>query len=337
MTASALAVWSVTCATSAAAETRPRVTSFQAPSGCTSQALFVGEVARRTRPSATEDTEALSFAVHVERLAPERHRGSVVVERGSGGGSKRVVEGASCEEVMHALALVVALTLDPEGGGTERPDEPPAVEGPPASTPLAPAPAAEQPARPRTPSQGSSESEVTLGIGAHAAAHQGVAPDTIFTVPVFVELGVRRESTPSLRARFAPAIRLGFVRGSGERAFSGVGRASFTWTAGEVDLCPLAAEVARFSLVPCARMELGALTGEGAQIAPARSQTALWAALALPVRLRAALTRWLFVEAEAAPRLPLQRERFVFQPDFTVFRAPSVAWTAGAGAGVTFP
>jgi hypothetical protein len=307
--------------------------------------MFVKEVSRRTRRQATDDVEALSFAVRVDSLAADRHRGTIVVERTSGPSSKRVVEGASCEEVMHALALVAALTIDPEGGGKERVEETPAAEGnaatassaPPAPAAIERAPNAEQSAPGRAPSQESGVGEVVIGLGAHAAAHQGVAPGTLFTVPVFVELGTRRTLTPSLRARFAPAMRLGFVRGSGDRAVSGIGLASFTWTTVQADLCPLAVDVAQLSLVPCARIELGALTGDGERIEPARSETRLWAALAVPFTLRAALTRWLFVEIEAAPRFPLQRGRFVFQPDITVFRAPAVAWTAGAGAGITFP
>jgi hypothetical protein len=79
------------------------------------------------------------------------------------------------------------------------------------------------------------------------------------------------------------------------------------------------------------------LDAQGAGILPARSAHRLWAAAALPVRFRVEVsTRW-FVELEAAARMPLIRDEFVFQPQTALFKVPSVGGTTAAGVGVTFP
>jgi hypothetical protein len=184
-----------------------------------------------------------------------------------------------------------------------------------------------------------SSRRLTLAFGAQAAAQSGVTPDVVMTVPVFVALALEESRNEDRFAlRFAPGIRLvGVFGGSDDRALARLG-SEYRWTAGAVDGCLLNIGVSAVSASPCARLELGALAARTEQRVPGRTDSRLWAAVALAVRVRIEASSRVFFELEAAPRLPLVRARYERQPaDMTAFRAPPLGWTAGAGVGLRFP
>ncbi len=318
--------------TGVAADADPRVPVYDVPLGCGPASAFVDGVKRRAVRAAS--AEGRSFHVNVEALAGG-FRGRVRVRRSGFEDAERTVEAPTCAEVLTALSLVAALSLE----AAERPEaeETAAVPPVPPTVEQAPEERARRPPPEQAEAGASPPGASRFAIGAHAAAQAGVSPDLLFTVPIFAELAFApRLATRALRARFAPLLRGTFVRGT-NHAHGEHGDASFTWTVGEIDACLIAIEIAPATLSPCPRLELGIVNAEGERLVPARAEARTWAALALPVRLRLALGRLFFVEIEAGPRVPILRDRFFFQPDATVFVAPFIAWSAGTGLGLAIP
>src|SRR5262249_6044736 len=103
----------VSAAPSAAAQvaTEPIRIDFKAHDGCPDEARFTGEVRARTRKArlAFPGEPARFFRVLVTRDRGGKSRGKLTIEDPSGALATRDVMGASCAEVVSALALITAL------------------------------------------------------------------------------------------------------------------------------------------------------------------------------------------------------------------------------------
>ncbi len=91
----------------------PVLITIDPNNGCVTAREFLDQVKRRAprvRPAQPGDA-ARRFSVTIENRA--RVVGRLLSQNTDGTGSAREVEGASCQEVTDALALVVAVTLDP--------------------------------------------------------------------------------------------------------------------------------------------------------------------------------------------------------------------------------
>jgi hypothetical protein len=108
------------------------------------------------------------------------------------------------------------------------------------------------------------------------------------------------------------------------------------WTLGTVDACPLRWRRVPIALFPCARVEAGELDSNGVGVVPVRSVARGWLAVAALGRLRWTVVNPLSVEIEGGFRAPLIRDRFIFEPDLTVYRPPPLSGFADAGLLVTF-
>ena len=95
--------------------------SYQAGAGCRDAAAFVAEVAART-PKArwverSEGMRVFEIALRVEpsppTIAARRATGDLTIHDPKGGVFHRELRGASCDEVLSAMALVTALAIDP--------------------------------------------------------------------------------------------------------------------------------------------------------------------------------------------------------------------------------
>ena len=89
-------------------------------------------------------------------------------------------------------------------------------------------------------------------------------------------------------------------------------------------------------LTVCARLEAGALEGDGERGGRARN-----AASPLARRGSAGPRGWtflppVFLEAEVGALLRPTNDRFYFQPDTTVYQVPLFAMSAGVGLGAHF-
>jgi hypothetical protein len=241
--------------------------------------------------------------------------------------SVRHVVGATCEEVVDALALVVALTFDPE-----------AIDGPlPAPRPTPPA--ATPAPRPPPPSRIAPGKPMTVGPPANRqdawpwaiGVHGLIA--AIDQVPVgaslFTEMA-RGRGLFTLTARLA----LSAYGAEVERASRG---ARLIWVFADPQVCLLRFHVGVLSVFPCATISLGLLTsGPSRGVVRPHGFTRAWIAPGAVARARLELSSRLGLELESALSVPLARDRYAFGTE-EAYRVPVVVPSAGIGIAFKLP
>lgn len=289
--------------------------SYEAPAGCPDAAAFKLQIQRRTPRFVDDVTRAPALVLSVSLTGNDKEMtGTLDVISPSGERSRRSIAGASCVEVTDALALMAALAIDPLALASSHAPVPDPVAPPP---PPAPAPTARpaalqapdplsppahsppppiEPVERTTPrtSQPRPGSRWEFAAGAGANLSSGVTPDVLLGPVVFLEV-----ASPH-RGLFGVSIRAGFERATASDVVNAGGAASFTWTLGTVDACPLRWTRGSFSLSPCARMEAGELDGSGANIPAPNEAKRGWLALAALGRASWTPIRHLAVELEGA-------------------------------------
>jgi len=276
--------------------------------------------------------------------------------------SVRSVPGRTCNEVMSALALMTALAIDPNA----RASAGPSPGAPPASAtgnrsvkpPVSQAFAAPPPAQPDAnearnealppPESASVEAarvpviapvptnwKWSAGLQGHTSLH--VSPTPGLGGSLFVEAAAPGASV------LGPVLRVGlFVNQSDVALASGAG-AEFQWIAAMVEGCPIRLEQAdgRFAFFPCLAFHLGVLRGSGSGLDQPRQATDSWSDVGPVARIRFAISKHLFLEAQGMLVFPLHRLTFDVQ-DYPA-QAPTSAYTvpvigvlAGIGVGYEF-
>jgi hypothetical protein len=345
---------------------------YRAPAGCGQESSFVERLLSRSPRirRAQPREKAVTLVVRITRTA-RAIRGHVVIDT-DGVEASRDVEGDSCESVESALLLVATLAVDPAAAASPPASVSPSATFvgpaqtvlPPLSTPSAPltpppppprpppppppetepheqerppaeprqeqgprsSPTIEAPARPSIPVD--SHEGWHFGVWAGGLAEWGIAPTVSPAGQVTVEL-LRARASP-----LSPAVELGFLyANSGDEPVTG-GGVRMVQSIGTLDVCPLRLLVSRLRFLPCLHGEGGALEASGLDISPSRSQLRPWVAAGLLGRVRFVFSPF-FLELFGGASVPLQRDRFFFEPDNTVFHPPFVSGTAGGGLGLT--
>jgi hypothetical protein len=305
----------------------PMDVEYRGGEGCPDEAAFLERLHARTMGSwdagGIDRPRQVLIAVEGSGAAAA---GRLTIVGRSGETTTREVSGQSCEQVVDALAFVVALALDPTASA-DRPPAPPISPAPP-EAPAAPA-APEAPAAPAAPS--TPGARWRLSAAAHAGMTGAFPAGLQVSVPVFVELG--RE--PATLRGWSPGVRLGFERGFGASVQVPVGVARFTWNVGRLDLCAGLSVTPTLSLGPCLGVDAGALEGAGS-IAHPRNASSLWIALGGLARGRWQVRSPLFLEVEAGAVFPLVRDTFVFDPQTYLYKAPATGARVSGGVGAYF-
>lgn len=314
---------------------------YRAVDGCPSEAWFEAQVLARTSRArlggAAEGVRV--FTVVLDGRGEVRGR-LVVHEPTARGGAgpaqvegdaSREVEGNDCGAVASALALIVALTLDPNAVttpvlapvSTPRPrviaPQPEAPEPDPATlSPL------QEPARHRA--------RVRASLGANASLAVGVTSAPLPGGLVFLEVTRQTEA-------FSSSVRLSL-----ERSFTGLidfqqGAATFTRTLGALDACPWRWAWGRVDLAPCAAVEAGALRGDGSDVPAPAHPTRAWVAVGASARATLDIHGPLFADLGAGILFPLLRDGFYFVPDPSkiVSQPEPAGFHATLGVGSRFP
>jgi hypothetical protein len=124
---------------------------FDAPARCSdADAFYAGLVSRTShirRAGAGES--AVQLKVRLARAGGKVHGELRIVGEQADSGTRRV-DGASCEQVVEALSLTVALALDPTGAAASSGAAAPTAVSAPASAPAAAPPTTETPSPPST-------------------------------------------------------------------------------------------------------------------------------------------------------------------------------------------
>jgi hypothetical protein len=282
---------------------------------CPARAAFLHELAARSvRPPRGQ------LAIRV-RSRPNGIVGTLEWRDVGEGATQRSVVGRTCAEVTRALALVAALAMDAPVRDAAQLGEPAQAADPeaPGTIELArSAPPAAAPGRTWSISGGTGIS--ILG---------GVMPDAALTVPIFVEGSSRVLG-------LEPSLRLALQLAPSQAVSDRIGVAAFSFTAMRLDLCPVRWRTAGFSIGACARTDIGVIEAAGQRVPGARGESRPFFALGTLARARKQLPGAFFVELDGALLFPLIRDRFLFEPNTTVFAVPTIGAAAGINFGVHF-
>lgn len=294
--------------TASAAEPAARV-RFDVHAPCSDAQDFARRVSERTaRVAASDDAKADVVEVVVHGATPAEGTFRVTPSGGEAS-SERRVDGATCEEVVDALSLAVALTYDPAATFAPRPPAPVATPAPVTK----PAPAPPEPPRPAAPAP-PPPLRASVGVLATAAAARRLP----IGVLAFADLVTRRTT---LRLAFG-LQRVG-VDVAGKSA-------DFTWALLVPDVCPWRFASEPVELSPCLGLAMGVVEAEPRDIPAASSFTRAWIAPKPAVRVRLSLAEWIALEAQLALEVPLVRGRYTFA-DVTAYEIPAVVPSFGLG------
>lgn len=291
-----------------AAEPPARV-RFDVQAPCTDARDFARRVGERTpRVLPSEDPSADVVEVAVQGAAGTFR----VTPAGGEPSSERRLDGASCEEVVDALSLAVALTYDPEA--TIKPRPPPA----PVTTSAATAPPPRVPPPPPAPPPAPPPLRASVGLLATAAAARRLP----IGVLAFTDLATRRSSV-----RLAFGLRHVGVDVTGRSA-------DFTWALLVPDVCPWRFTSEPVEVSPCLGLAMGIVDAQPRDIAGASSFTRAWIAPKPALRVRLALGASAALEAQLALEVPLVRGRYTFA-GLTAYEIPVVVPSLAIGASFT--
>jgi hypothetical protein len=320
---------------------------YRAPTECPTLAVFEERVRERSLHVrvAAEAELARTFDVTV-LVTGDATSARVEFVDDDGSYASRTVGGATCDEVVSSIALVVALAIDaraargsaraaPSGAPSAAPD----ARGypPPRKEPLPPNAGTSSAARVPRATRGDRRLASTahawaprVGLGAGFASHEG--PSGALVLDAFVAAHPFSPRTSVRGSLFH--FRSGATTSSGQVAtFRGYGL--------RAEACPWALLVRTFFAEPCAGLDLGAIQAKGvpgASVVNPRSSTRFWWQAEATSRLGVILGR-VVVEAQGELAVPLFSYRFGFGAEtggVPAFRMPRVGVGARAGAGVRF-
>jgi hypothetical protein len=338
----------------AAADTEPIRLDYRAPANsCPSTSSFTADVLRRTptaRAAATGE-EARTFVIVIEPRAAA-FAGSLTVREGADVTVARRVVANRCSEVADALALSIALAVDPTALTRT---EPGAVsgqtgEGPGATTAgsetrstgsertaerrksRADVPATELPAE-RTPGEAPavprSAKHWSYALLFGPDLRSGNSPRPALGGSASLE--ARPPGTSSLGAIGAE---LGFLQ-SFTQAVDGAS-SSFQFVLARPYVCwTVARPWPALRVMPCFVAELGLVTGRGSDLPEPATERRFWAAAEIPLRAELELSARSLLGISAGVVLPATRYRFSFlDPETPIYDIPPVGFAVGVKFGV---
>lgn len=312
----------------AADEPTPVLVEYEAPPECPDALAFLGSVQSRTnRVRAASPEEATNATVVRVTLGGDAHGswGSLMLlEAGTVTGRRRV-EGASCEEVVNALALATALSLDPTALlGPERPANapPPEAEAPP--PPPEPPPEPPRRARPRR-ERPPLEPPYTLRLGTAAVLTEPIAPMPFWGG--MIEIG-------GARGRRGPAAGVAFTF-----AISNGDHAHFSWQLARLTFHPLRAPLGDVAEIGVGMAsEVGALRAEGERLDTTRTVIRSYWSAGLDGRLELRLNARLALSLSAGLAVPGTDRRFTIgDPPEKIGFSPDVMPLLALGIGARLP
>jgi hypothetical protein len=298
---------------------------FSSSSVCENPNEFVEQLRRRTKHLRPADAVEPALTFYVSLTSTQAGvQGTLRVQNADGTDSERQVPGADCHEVLSAMALIGALTVDPFALTGE--------DLPPPSPPPSPRPAA------RASKVGSPKQEIGhFAVGARLNVNTGVLPGVGLGGSAFAE-----GSLP-VTGVFHPGVRLAghFARASKDANTSPpLNTGEFRWLAARVSLCPLLwSPHPALAARPCAFADAGQFRAVGQNTVDGQKYHLFWAAAGLEAQLELKLVGPLVLGAEAGYMLPLvPHAPFYFVPSGPSSQVHQISsgFAGGLGLGVRF-
>ncbi len=326
----------------------PIEVTYRGDRTCPTYEQFIANVRRYTKRWRLAEGEPAARRFHVvvqPSATPDITSGRLEIEETGKTPSLREIAGPDCEAVARALAIALAVVIDPEAdlsGGAEPPD---AVRTPdvPSSTgsterpsPPPPAPLAQRAAQPSSSRTTEPRLRIEASFGVTSAVVAGVLP--VLGANVELEPFARRRDVESSVPRWlSPSLALG-VRQSLPRELERSGVTSeLLWSAGTAQLCPVRWPAAdRLELAPCFELNAGILRASAHGISDGRTSTKPWLDLGGTARATWRLDGGWFVGGTFSVVAPVTRYRFELATQAPVSQAPAVGIALGACAGMGF-
>jgi hypothetical protein len=324
-------------------EGEPVRVEYTAPAGCPDQSAFEVELTQHlgTETFARFGELARTLAVAIEP-APDGFRADVTLIDRRGLRVERGISAPTCDQAMHAIALITALAARSQVERTDRAkeEEAPGVAADPAEpAPLQPQVAREEPSarKPpfpeRAPAVTPRARSVTYGLSAGMGAATGVGPRVAPGLLVLFRAALAGNPEHSV---VLSAMGYDTFRSSLE-----VADVRFRVLKARLEVCPAEPRFGgRWLASACAGFELGSQAArsypDGIRVETPRSATRLWTAATFAARLGLSVNALRFV---LGPELgvPLERNGYALtRPDRPVYRVPSVTLGFSAAAGLTW-
>jgi hypothetical protein len=311
---------------------------------------------QRLAPLSGERAEPTAFAVRAEFtvLRSGEVVGELVMAGPMAKPSFRRVVARSCDEAADAIALIIAVTLDPTSAGaagaaTGR-GEASASTGAPAAgasaTAGAPPPAVVKPApssaeppaaaipaavgRVERSSSALPAARGRIGIDLAAQSFFGPAPDFMPGVALYAVGALDRD------ALFSPAMVLGATHAWRTGLAEPGGTASFTLDATTLDLCAVRLRSAAIEARACGSALLGLLSSSGADTRAPASRSRPFVVAGAAAILTADLGSVFALSGRLTAGATLVRDSFEFGPAI-FYRAAPICVSGSVGVGVRLP
>ncbi|WP_146645503.1 hypothetical protein [Labilithrix luteola] len=292
-------------------QAEPLRVDWQVHGGCPGADSFWSALAERSERArrAEDDEAAKQVSIEIVKLK-KGSVGRVSID----GTESRTIAGATCLEVIDALAIVTALSLEP--------GEPPPMPAP-RATSLPPPPLVEEPAeRSFVAASGPKSWRWGVGVGVGAFFTENIGG--VVTTPL------------SLEYTNGVTLRLGFSRGTSDvvRSAGGPG-GRFTWTTGRLDVCVPRGR-SKIDLLPCLGLESGALQGEPVDVVHPQDSVRFWLAAHASARVAVNLIGPVDLELEGGVAFALSRPEFVVDPNFPIYEPSPLVFHMRSGPVVHF-
>jgi hypothetical protein len=321
------------------------------PACSTRDELVARVAARSTRIRFVTDGAGVpALAARIEPAARGGVIAGLTVVEPDGRKFTRRIEAPSCAAATDALALVVAITLDPavvmDASPRSAPASPPAPPPgtPAAATPAAtasaksppPAPPQAEVARVAAPAEGAAPAAPTapatpyLGAAVSGELIAGPAPTLMPGAALELEAGLERASI------WSPAMMLTLAHTWSGDVVEPLGTAAFTLDLVSLDACPLRLVLLRVEARACAAGSLGRLAAQGSRTFDPGSVARAFATAGGAARLAVPSGSRVQVRIRFGAGATLWRDAFQFDRD-VFHRVASVTLVGDVGVGVRFP
>lgn len=300
----------------------PIALEWEAPASCPDRSQAIHKIEQLLRGPAEAD-EPVAARVEIKSIENARWSVRLLVTQASGGTGERYFEGASCERVADAVALILALTIDPVAVAAASSEPPAPIEPKAKPAPRVVTPPSRPRPRPRPRPDESERTEVHGIAGLRAAGDVGTLPAPTMGVGAVFDLVIGRARLEADGTAWLPRTADADREGSGAEVglLSAAlhGCVALLWTSVVVDAC--------FG------GEGGRSSGNGVGIAHPRQAVGPWWALLGGVAVRAPgngpITTWFLLEAG----VPLVRSEVVIDEVGVVHEPAPVIGRAALSLG----
>jgi hypothetical protein len=303
-------------------EAVPVRVSYDAPVDCPSAQAFYEAVRARTDHvrEAVGEEPRLDVSVRVARNA-RGFAGDVREVVNGKESATRSMDGATCKEVVEALSLTVALSIDPDA---HAPISPPPIE--PLPRPAPSAPVALPPEEVAEPASAPLRLEVGLSTLGTVVETRGLSFGGALFASVFRETSPHTSSGLQLALLFASTD---FPSSPSDH--------HTRFGALALDVCPWRYRVGDVELAPCALGSFGVLELTGREVSGAKTVDRAWWSAGLDAQLSLLLGSGWVLEGALGGTVPLVRRRyFTNDAEHVVAETPAISALARLGIGLRF-